>query len=710
MKQKLLLLALCSLCIASAKTTKKATPNPLIGVMMTTINNVESEIIFSINIKNTGDETLNGIYLTSTDNIDFSSFTPIASLQPGEEVNNILAYKHGGPFCYDSSQVTVHAIPASSTVEITDLSSDPNAYDINNLPGTYYNDFPTLSYYYNMVTGYQTGTYVDANHNSIVDVGDVINYTYTVFSNSGNGGVIQDNNAIIDNNYFLDSTPLTGIHYITQADVTLGYVYNYSSFQGFGPCDISGPFSNGSGCFSCPNPNGANFVIKLTSDLPNKISGTVKYNNNNDNCATGLSFPNRRITTTDGNYYYSTYTNTTGNYHILIPNVGTYNTSALTSLNGNFSSSPTSVNTISSGSDIDYANTDFCIGSAANYTDLSVNMFNINQAIPGNVATYRIVYTNHGSTSINGSIQLDFSGNPLSLNVALPSTDSATSSVLNWNFTNLLPFETRYINLSLNVFPTASVSQALQFIVTGNPATDDFPSDNMMSWVQLVRSSFDPNDKSVLEGNVIDIGQTGDYLHYVTRFQNTGNANATTVVIKETLDPKLDWDTFEPIASSHDSNIQIRNGNELTYTFSNIDLAYESANEPASHGWMAYRIKPKSNIMLYDIMNSSSDIYFDYNTPVTTNNVQTQVTALATTDFIKNSFLVYPNPATDKIIIESKTTIESNYEITDINGKLLLKGSTKSMQPIGISSLESGFYFLALRTNQGKATYKFIKK
>jgi uncharacterized repeat protein (TIGR01451 family) len=295
---------------------------------------------------------------------------------------------------------------------------------------------------------------------------------------------------------------------------------------------------------------------------------------------------------------------------------------------------------------------------------------------------------------------------------ASPTQNSNVASTITWNYTNLLPFEYRYIDLSLNVLipPTVNVNDSLAFTVVANPtAGDNVPTNNTLSWNQTVRSSFDPNDKTVIEGATITTAQTTNYLTYVTRFQNTGTANATTVVVQETLDPKLDWNTFEPIASSHTSNIQIKNGNQVTYTFSNIDLPYEGANAAASHGWMSYRIKPKNNVVVNDIMSSKSEIYFDYNAPILTNTVSTQVTALGTADYIKSNFKVYPNPAANYLIIEANASMEAHYQIMDVNGKVLQFDTIESLKPIDISSLQSGFYLVNITTNQGKATYKLIK-
>ena len=419
MKQKLLsfLLLLTTLGFATPKT--KNTTIPSIGIMMSG-NLYGQQVIFNIRIKNTGEETLTNIYVTEVDpvsGISFS-FSPIASLEPGQEILNLQAYKISPFPCFDQSQVKVHATPSSSATEITDLSSDINGTGTDGYTGSYYNDGPTNSYYSNYLYGTQEGLYEDSNNNNIVDVGDVVNYVYQVYSDTGTFGEITDNNAIIINPQFNGSYSTIGIHYITEEDVQLGYVYNSSGIIGYGPCDVGIGIQDASYC-ACPNPNGANVVTPLTSLLPNQISGNVKFNNNNDNCATGLNFPNRRVSTTDGNYTYSSYTNTNGDYHILIPNVYTYTTSAMSSLNANFASNPGSVTVTSNGSGNDYNNTDFCISSSANYTDLAVSMYYVNQAMPGITVTYNLHFSNQGSTLLNGSIQLTFDNGKLTFSSAL---------------------------------------------------------------------------------------------------------------------------------------------------------------------------------------------------------------------------------------------------------------------------------------------------
>ena len=240
--------------------------------------------------------------------------------------------------------------------------------------------------------------------------------------------------------------------------------------------------------------------------------------------------------------------------------------------------------------------------------------------------------------------------------------------------------------------------------------TDVNTADNTYVLNQFVVNSFDPNDKTVLEGATITAAQATKPLHYITRFQNTGTFAAYTVVLKETLDADLDWNTFEPIGSSHNYRIRIINGNQVTITFDAINLINSSANEPASNGWFAYKIKPKSTFAIGNIATSSADIYFDYNLPITTNSVTTQIAPLSNSEFDKANFSVYPNPANNYFVINSNLTESSSYELVDINGKILTYGIVENKKQVDISSLESGFYFLNIKTQNSKFAYKIVKQ
>jgi hypothetical protein len=54
-------------------------------------------------------------------------------------------------------------------------------------------------------------------------------------------------------------------------------------------------------------------------------------------------------------------------------------------------------------------------------------------------------------------------------------------------------------------------------------------------------------------------------------------------------------------------------------------LPASSVNEPESHGYIVYRIQPKSDVVVGETIHNTASIYFDYNLPVLTNDATTLV-------------------------------------------------------------------------------------
>lgn len=694
----------------NAKNTILSVNDPRIGVLM-----VYEDGFAKIKVKNLGNEVLTNINIFSSlpDEVYFDA--NIVSLQVGEESSAIeVDISFNNPYCALSFNAIAEAETESDSL-ISDLSADPGSFSNPNYADFYELDLPTNIYFNDFMFGWQSGEYEDLNNNSIVDVGDVINYTYIIYTDFNMGYellTIIDNNASVT----ISGNTATGIHYITQEEIDFGYVYNTSFGEGIDYCgEYHYIYFNGEICSGCPNPNNEYSIIPITTLPPHIITGNVKFNLNNNNCTSGINFPRRAVRALTNNFNYRTFTDTNGNYSINIPNINeSYTITALENLSPLFTSIPSSriVNSTASATSVNYVNQNFCISSNTTINDLSIYFTNTNDAIPGFGANYIIFFYNNGTTVLNGTVSLTFDNSKLSFSNASPSPDTVAGTSLEWNYSNLLPFELRSIPVSFSVFtpPTVEINDVLSFTAMVNPiASDVTPLDNTKVINQIVVSSFDPNDKTVLEGAFIEESQADEYLTYLTRFQNSGTANATFVIIKETLDANLDWTTFTPIAESHTANIEIKNGNELTYTFPNINLPYEEIEPELSNGWILYKIKLKNNFAMGDVASSSSDIYFDFNPPIITNTVTTQFAPLSIGENNFNNFKITPNPATNSIMISMENVVNAHYEIISVNGKKLTYGKVDHLKPIDISLINSGFYFIIISTENNKMTYKLIK-
>jgi hypothetical protein len=156
--------------------------------------------------------------------------------------------------------------------------------------------------------------------------------------------------------------------------------------------------------------------------------------------------------------------------------------------------------------------------------------------------------------------------------------------------------------------------------------TDANPSCNNSNWEVYTTGSFDPNDILVNEDTLYHHAtQQFPWLEYIIRFQNTGNDTAFTVKILNPIDTnKLNLSTIEFVNASHPVNLNwINYQRNMEFKFENILIPDSNTNEPLSHGFVRYRIQPKTNLSAGDSITNFAAIYFDFNEPVITNTAKT---------------------------------------------------------------------------------------
>ena len=150
------------------------------------------------------------------------------------------------------------------------------------------------------------------------------------------------------------------------------------------------------------------------------------------------------------------------------------------------------------------------------------------------------------------------------------------------------------------------------------PTAGDYNlSNNSLTYCFPVVNALDPNAKEVYPMGNVDSGQ---WLTYTIRFQNTGNAPAQNIYIIDTLSPYIDASTFQLLAYSALNLTQIF-GNVVRFNFPNINLPDSASNEPASHGYVQFKVKLKAGAPSGVQVNNTAYIYFDLNPAVVTNTV-----------------------------------------------------------------------------------------
>jgi uncharacterized repeat protein (TIGR01451 family) len=312
-------------------------------------------------------------------------------------------------------------------------------------------------------------------------------------------------------------------------------------------------------------------------------------------------------------------TSSTGHYNALV-DTGTFQSRIIS-----YSPYHITIPAVKTSSFSTYFNTDsvwFAVQPMPGKRDMGVKLFATGPARPGFALTYRLVYGNKGTDTAGVTIQL-IKSNKLNYNTASLAPAYAVVDTLRWNISSLKPGEGGYIDISFHVQPPPSVNfnDTLVSVATiSSNAADLTPLDNTSVLRQRVTGSYDPNDKKEIhDGRMLRSAiSDGEKLQYTIRFQNTGNDTAFNIIIKDTLDAKLDWNSLQMINASHDYQLNVRDG-ICTWTFNDIRLVDSNHNESLSHGFLTFEIKAKSTVVAGDVIKNKAFIYFDYNLSVVTN-------------------------------------------------------------------------------------------
>lgn len=353
----------------------------------------------------------------------------------------------------------------------------------------------------------------------------------------------------------------------------------------------------------------------------------------------------------------------------------------------------------------------FCVTANGVHNDVEALIVPIEPARPGFDAVYKIVYTNKGNQTLSGDVTFTYDDTVLDYVSASPVEASSATGSLTWSYSNLLPFESREIMVTLNVnspmeTPAVNIDDVLDFTVAVTPtAGDETAWDNTFGLNQVVVGSFDPNDITCLEGTAISPNYIGQYLRYNINFENTGTYPATFVVVKDVIDQtQFDVSTLQLIDASHDVEARVT-GNKVEFYFNDINLAANGGK-----GNVAFKIKSLGTLQVNDDVTQQAEIFFDYNWPIVTNEATTVFSVLSNPGFDKDTTIkVYPNPTGNTVTISAQSELK-HVALYDLQGRLLQAVTANGTQAtLDLSGRAGGAYFIKTVTEKGADVEKVMK-
>lgn len=354
-----------------------------------------------------------------------------------------------------------------------------------------------------------------------------------------------------------------------------------------------------------------------------------------------------------------------------------------------------------------------------NPVDHRVRQRTLRTAQPGYPFSLRYEVCNDGSSATAGTMTLDYGnffgsvapvwfeqhpGN-FSLNSETPGTPD-NSAV--FNFPGVAPGTCELMQVD---FTTPTTTTANTPFITRAGVTplsgDPTPDNNVSTLYNTVMGSYDPNSVFAYPARNGNPRDGGDILQSVDRrityqimFQNTGNAPANIVIVRDTLDPKCIVTSISNISASHNMLVSVEgdNNNVLVFKFPNINLADSTSDYANSIGSIQYDIDLAPGLPIGAEVDNQAAIYFDFNSPVITNNNKLKVvSALATgePDGGIRSVITFPNPADSYFGFYNESACEMTV-FDALGAEVIRKNIDTGLQQVQVSQLPGGIYHIRL--------------
>ncbi len=309
-----------------------------------------------------------------------------------------------------------------------------------------------------------------------------------------------------------------------------------------------------------------------------------------------------------------------------------------------------------------------------------------------------------GNEPVKASFYLDYDANTSFVSSVPPPSDvDLINRTITWELDTMVPFITYNFEPVFSLPDENATGQPLHFWRTFEAVSLSNSAQyhmDTLGYFPIVLCSYDPNEKDVNPAGIRDEHYTihNQNLAYTIRFQNVGNIEADNVTILDTLDENLDMETFRVLNSSFPVQTTIKD-HIVTFLFENIYLADSTSNEPASHGFVYYEVKPNTGLADFTRIENTAHIIFDSNSPIITNTTFNTMVSLipdALKDVKTETIAIHPNPTggTSQIVLEKTYSGAVSVDLFNQLGEKVLQANQLD---IDVSSLSPGIYFVKVQ-------------
>lgn len=393
----------------------------------------------------------------------------------------------------------------------------------------------------------------------------------------------------------------------------------------------------------------ADFLYKLCSDSCPMISGDVYYDLDS-NCVNDITdnpLKGWLVKAEPGSYYASTDSN--GHYEILPQTIGAFKVSLVPYFNI-FTEVCTITDSVTLTPSVYQSNNNDIGGRITLYCPILMVQLHAGSFVRCFSNNIYINYCNIGTdTAINVKVILELVPDILPSNSSVPWTDLG-NNMYEFNIGTIGPGNCGWISMlgTVNCSTTLGDTLCLSASISPTSLCDgqiNYGYETGSMVCKEIVGSYDPNQKFALNPVTENIDST-DIIKYQIDFQNTGTDTARTIIIEDPLSQFLNPETVWNIASSHPYTFTIDKNNILEWKFENIMLPDSSTDLVGSKGFIIFSVKQKPGNLPGTAIYNYARIYFDFNTPVYTDNVlrKIPVSSSIRQTIQENELIIYPNP------------------------------------------------------------------
>lgn len=344
--------------------------------------------------------------------------------------------------------------------------------------------------------------------------------------------------------------------------------------------------------------------------------------------------------------------------------------------------------------DIDTDN-HFAVTLIPNIQDLQA-WIHAEPARPGFENRLFVNYQNYGTIPTNTTLTLQWDADQQWVGSSVaPSNVSGNTAT--WDLGTLAIAAEGLLTVDLSTLAAVPLDTPIEHLLTASPVLgDEAPYDNVAVYNDVVVGSYDPNDK-LLSPAAMSPAQLQDptaRIEYTVRFQNTGTYLAERVVILDTLPEGLILESIQFLASSH-PNTWYLTGGILHVIHNDIMLPDSTSDEPNSHGFIRFSIKPDSTLPNGSTVSNIAHIIFDFNAPIITPPAVFTVDVLASVyEVQRGTWSLWPNPTCDLLRLTATDGALANQPcvVRDITGRTVMTSNTSASGDLPVGTLANGTY------------------